>query len=80
MEREPRSRYKVSTRGKPMGTCRALSLIDLDNVDEPILVTNGDLLTDIDYSKILEFHLLNECDAVMCVREEKFFCPIWCGS
>ena len=61
--------------GKPMGTCGALSLIDLDKVDEPILVTNGDLLTDIDYSKILEFHELNECDAVMCVREENFSVP-----
>ena len=58
-----------------MGTCGALSLIDLDKVDEPILVTNGDLLTGYRLLKILEFHELNECDAVMCVREENFSVP-----
>lgn len=59
----------------PLGTCGALSLIDSSQLKKPVLVTNGDLLTDIDYSKILEFHELNSCDAVMCVREEKFTVP-----
>ncbi len=59
----------------PLGTCGALSLIDSSRLTKPILVTNGDLLTDIDCSKILEFYELNRCDAVMCVREEKFTVP-----
>jgi NDP-sugar pyrophosphorylase family protein len=39
---------------EPLGTVGALSLID--GLDEDFLVMNGDILTDIDYSALLERH------------------------
>lgn len=40
---------------KPLGTAGSLRLLDLEDA-EPFLVTNGDVLTDLDYSSFLEFH------------------------
>jgi dTDP-glucose pyrophosphorylase len=39
----------------PLGTAGALSLFK-EQVNEPLLVSNGDLITDIRYSEMLEFH------------------------
>jgi dTDP-glucose pyrophosphorylase len=41
--------------GSPLGTVGALSLLN-PRPKNPILVTNGDILTDINYSKMLDFH------------------------
>ena len=38
----------------PLGTVGALAL--LDGLDEPFLVMNGDVLTDMDYTALLEHH------------------------
>ena len=35
---------------------------------EDIIVTNGDLITDISYTKLLEFHSSNNAEATMAVR------------
>src|SRR6266566_3798919 len=45
---------------EPLGTVGALSLIP--DLDEPFLVMNGDVLTDIDYAGFLDEHC--ESDAV----------------
>jgi NDP-sugar pyrophosphorylase family protein len=39
----------------PLGTVGALALID--GLDEPFLVMNGDVLTDMDYTALLEHHV-----------------------
>jgi NDP-sugar pyrophosphorylase family protein len=39
---------------EPLGTVGALALID--GLDEPFLVMNGDVLTDLDYAKLLSDH------------------------
>jgi NDP-sugar pyrophosphorylase family protein len=39
---------------EPLGTVGALSLID--GLDEDFLVMNGDILTDMDYSALIEYH------------------------
>ena len=39
---------------KPLGTAGALASID--GLDEPFLVMNGDILTTINYSKLLQYH------------------------
>jgi NDP-sugar pyrophosphorylase family protein len=36
---------------------------------------NGDLLTNINYKKMLDFHIEHESDATMCVREYDFEVP-----
>ena len=43
---------------EPLGTVGALALID--GLDEPFLVMNGDVLTDMDYAALLEHHLASE--------------------
>ena len=45
---------KYSKEDKPLGTSGAISLIE--NLDSTFLVMNGDLLTDIDYNELIEFH------------------------
>jgi NDP-sugar pyrophosphorylase family protein len=40
---------------KPLGTAGALGL--LDKTDENLLVVNGDVLTTMDFGKMIEFHL-----------------------
>jgi dTDP-glucose pyrophosphorylase len=51
----------------PLGTAGALSLFQPVN-DLPILISNGDVLTDIRYGDILEFHRRHEAIATMAVR------------
>lgn len=52
---------------KRMGTAGALSLIP--NLHEDFIVMNGDILTDIDFTKMLTFHHSNYSHATMGVRE-----------
>lgn len=59
---------------KRMGTAGALTLIK-QNLQEPFFVMNGDLLTNINYEKMLDFHLEHKADATMCVREYDFEVP-----
>ncbi len=51
----------------PLGTAGALSLLDpLPN--SPFIVTNGDVLTDIHYGELLDFHVQHNSTATMAVR------------
>jgi NDP-sugar pyrophosphorylase family protein len=52
---------------RPLGTAGALQLIS-PRPAEPIVVTNGDVLTDINYSELLDFHIRNKASATMAVR------------
>ena len=60
---------------KPLGTAGALGLLPDDLPDMPILMMNGDLLTKVDFSKLLQFHIDSGGDATMCVREYDFQVP-----
>ncbi|MBM9603016.1 nucleotidyltransferase family protein [Desulfopila inferna] len=51
-----------------LGTAGALSLLPQD-ISEPIIVMNGDLLTNVNFDQLLNYHLLAKADATMCVRE-----------
>lgn len=53
---------------KPMGTAGALSLLS-DLPDHPVLVMNGDILTNINFENLVEFHLSHGSRATMCIRE-----------
>lgn len=53
---------------QPLGTAGALSLIpELDSA--PVLVMNGDILTNINFESLVEFHETNGSKATMCIRE-----------
>ena len=53
---------------KRMGTAGALSLLK-NKLKESFFVINGDLLTNFDFEKLLDFHLKNKSSATMCVTE-----------
>jgi NDP-sugar pyrophosphorylase family protein len=51
----------------PLGTAGALNLL-APRPDTPFLVSNGDVLTDISYSALLDFHCQHHAQATMAVR------------
>jgi NDP-sugar pyrophosphorylase family protein len=57
-----------------MGTAGSLSLLP-EGIRDPILVMNSDLLTKVDFNKLLEFHYEQEAVATMCVREFDYTIP-----
>ncbi|MDD4975466.1 MAG: nucleotidyltransferase family protein [Bacteriovorax sp.] len=59
---------------KKLGTAGALSLIP-KKPTQALLVMNGDLLTKINFSHLLDSHLKNHAKGTMCVREYDFQVP-----
>lgn len=53
---------------QPLGTGGALSLLP-KKPTEPLLVLNGDVLTRVDYGRLLRFHDEHQSIATLCVRE-----------
>lgn len=51
-----------------MGTAGALSLLP-EKPDAPFFVMNGDLLTQVDFVRLLRFHQKQQTAATLCVRE-----------
>ena len=59
---------------KRMGTAGALSLLK-ERPSEPFFVMNGDLLTNVNFEHILNYHTRNKATATMCVREYDYEVP-----
>jgi dTDP-glucose pyrophosphorylase/predicted transcriptional regulator len=59
---------------KPLGTAGALSLL-APRPDQAIVVTNGDVITDIRYSELLDFHHRHAAAATMAVRVHEWQHP-----
>ena len=59
---------------KRMGTAGALSLMR-EKLNEPFFVMNGDLLTNINFEQMLEYHINNNSISTMGVREYDFQVP-----
>jgi dTDP-glucose pyrophosphorylase len=59
------------TEDEPLGTAGALGLIDKQHplLEQPFLVMNGDVLTEMDFSRIIHFNDSESALATMCVRE-----------
>ncbi len=57
-----------------MGTAGALSLLS-SVPEEPFFVMNGDLLTNVNFEHLLEYHTSQNALATMCVREYDFQVP-----
>lgn len=53
---------------KPLGTAGALGLLPA-RPQEPLLLMNGDILTRINYGKLLDFHQKNQTEATICIKE-----------
>jgi len=59
---------------KRLGTAGALSLMKEDLIDD-FFVMNGDLLTNINFEHLKDFHVKHNASATMCVREYDFQVP-----
>lgn len=59
---------------KRLGTAGALSLLK-DKPKEPFFVMNGDLLTNVNFEKFLDFHVSDNSIASMAIREHDFQIP-----
>lgn len=53
---------------QPLGTGGALSLLP-EHINEPIIMMNGDLLTNVNFNSLLNYHNAKQSIATMCVRE-----------
>ena len=72
------SRWQVNIsyirEASPLGTAGALGLLQ-PRPDEPLLVTNGDLVTDLHYGELLDFHRQHCAAATMAVRAHEWQNP-----
>lgn len=59
---------------KKMGTAGALSLLK-KRPTKPFFVMNGDLLTQINFDQLMQFHMNHNSIATMCVREYEYQIP-----
>lgn len=57
-----------------LGTAGALALLP-ERPKEPVFVMNADLLTQLNFVQLLEFHLAHKAIATMCVREYEMQVP-----
>ncbi|KPA96664.1 MULTISPECIES: nucleotidyltransferase family protein [Pseudomonas] len=73
------SRWGVSIRyvheDKPLGTGGALGLLPHSEIDLPMFMMNGDLLTTLNFQNLLEFYQTHPGVATMCVREYEHCVP-----
>jgi dTDP-glucose pyrophosphorylase len=58
----------------PLGTAGAIALIE-PRPELPFIVSNGDVLTDIRYGELLDFHCRHEAAATMAVRQHEWQHP-----
>lgn len=59
----------------PLGTGGALGLLPDNIPDLPLILINGDVLTNIDFERVLDFHNKNNAAATMCVRDYEYQVP-----
>lgn len=63
--------YEVS----PLGTGGALGLLPEDVADLPLIMINGDVLTTLDFERLLQYHTTSDAVATMCVRQYEYQIP-----
>lgn len=59
----------------PLGTGGALGLLPETVGELPLIMMNGDILTKINFSNLLDYHNERNCAATMCVREYEHQVP-----
>ena len=59
----------------PLGTGGALGLLPHEEIDLPLFVMNGDLLTSIDFDSLLDFHEASGGLATICARQYEHRIP-----
>lgn len=54
---------------RPLGTGGALGLLPTEAIDLPLVMMNADLLTSLDFTRLLDFHNAHPAVATICVTE-----------
>ncbi len=67
-------KIKYLEENEKLGTAGALSLIEYD-LNEPLIITNGDVITSVDFEDLLSFHINKKSIATMCLMEYKHSIP-----
>ena len=61
---------------EPLGTGGALGLLPDATCNElPLILINGDILTTLDFSNLLDYHKKNSATATICVKEYEYQIP-----
>ena len=58
---------------QPLGTAGGLGLLEVS--EQPLLVINGDILTKVDFRAMMDFHLENNADMTVAVKEQESGLP-----
>ena len=66
---------KYIDENEPMGTAGAIGLLPEELPDIPVIVMNGDILTQLDFSRLLAYHNEQQAIATVCVREYEYQIP-----
>ena len=59
---------RVFTEESPLGTAGCLSLLPQNHINHPIFMMNADILTKVNFTQLLDFHLKANTSITMCVR------------
>ncbi len=60
---------------EPMGTAGAIGMMPDGLPDVPLIVMNGDILTQVDFARLLAYHNEQQAIATMCVRQYEYQIP-----
>ena len=60
---------------KYLGTAGSLSLIDHKKTKFPIIVANSDLISEIDYNNLIDYHTKKKADITICAKNKFFEMP-----
>lgn len=59
----------------PLGTAGSLSLLPSEEIRAPLILMNGDLLTNLDFLSLLSAHESTEADLTVCLRQYEHQVP-----
>ena len=59
----------------PLDTAGSLSLVPRDNLIKPVIVKNGDIITNVNYDELLKFHNNHDKPITICASEYKVSIP-----
>jgi dTDP-glucose pyrophosphorylase/CBS domain-containing protein len=60
---------------EPLGTAGALSLLPKEDIRAPLILMNGDLLTNLDFLSLLSTHESTDADLTVCLRQYEHQVP-----
>ena len=60
---------------KYLGTAGSLALLNIKKTIFPIIVSNSDLISEVDYNNLIDYHLTKKSDFTICAKTKLFEMP-----